>query len=221
LIPTSFGSAVAFVQFILIQKGVKTWRKNIETYLWKTGDKPGLLCFLSGIDRPSAIIPHAQPPTSLTHHQSWADATLLTAVQAYPNSLHDEQILKTLHHILMAQRIFLSRFLARPFDKEKESQRPEQFDELVELYRATHQEQLAFVTNLNESDLERRFDLPALKSQPTIAEGLTQIVMHSQNHRGQCLTRLRENGAKPPTLDYILWAKDRPAPAWPNTESAE
>ena len=153
--------------------------------------------------------------TSLTHHQAWADATLLTAVQAHPDSLHDEQMLKTLHHIVMVQRIFLSRFLDRPFDKEKESQRPEQFDQLVQLYRATHEELLAFVTNLTETDLERRFELPFLKSQPTIAEGLTQIVMHSQNHRGQCLTRLRENGAKPPTLDYILWAKDRPAPAWP------
>jgi uncharacterized damage-inducible protein DinB len=156
--------------------------------------------------------------TSLTHHQSWADAALLTAVQTHPDSLRDEQMLKNLHHIVMVQRLFLSRFLNRPFDKEKESQRPEQFDQLVQFYRSTHQEQLAFVTNLTETDLERRFELPFLKSQPTIAEGLTQVVMHSQNHRGQCLTRLRESGAKPPTLDYILWAKDRPAPAWPQPQ---
>ena len=155
--------------------------------------------------------------TSLTHHQSWADATLLTAVQSHPDSLRDEQMLKTLHHIVMVQRVFLSRFLDRTFDKEKESQRPEYFGQLIQLYRATQEELLAFVTNLTESDLERRFELPFLKSQPTIAEGLTQVVMHSQNHRGQCLTRLRENGAKPPTLDYILWAKDHPAPAWPPT----
>ena len=158
--------------------------------------------------------------TSLTHHQSWADATLLTAVQAHPDSLHDEQMLKTLHHIVMVQRVFLSRFFDRPFEREKESQRPESFDQLVQLYRDSHEDQLAFVTNLSESDLERRFDLPFLKTQPTIAEGLTQVVMHSQNHRGQCLTRLRENGAKPPTLDYILWAKDRPTPAWPEPPSA-
>jgi uncharacterized damage-inducible protein DinB len=158
--------------------------------------------------------------TSLTHHQAWADATLLTAVQSHPDSLRDEQMLKTLHHIVMVPRIFLSRFLDRPFDKEKESQRPEQFDQLVQLYRTTHEELLAFVTNLTETDLERRFEMSVLKSQPTVAEGLTQIVMHSQNHRGQCLTRLRENGAKPPTLDYILWARDRPAPAWPSSQSA-
>jgi len=153
--------------------------------------------------------------TSLIHHQAWADATLLTAVQAHPESLRDEQMLKTLHHLVTAQRVILHRFHARPFDKERESQRPE-FDQLVQLYRATSEELLAFVANLTETGLERRFDLPALRSQPTIAEGLTQIFMHSQNHRGQCLTRLRENGAKPPTLDYILWAKDRPAPAWPS-----
>ena len=65
---------------------------------------------------------------SLIRHQSWADATLLTAVQAHPDSLRDEQMLKTLHHIVRTQRFFLSRFLDRPFDKEKESQRPEAFD---------------------------------------------------------------------------------------------
>jgi uncharacterized damage-inducible protein DinB len=36
--------------------------------------------------------------------------------------------------------------------------------------------------------------------------------MHSQNHRGQCLTKIRENGGKPPTLDYIKWAKIQGTP---------
>ncbi len=156
--------------------------------------------------------------SSLVSHQAWADAAMLTAVQAHPESLRDEQMLKTLHHIVMVQRVFLSRFLDRPFDKEKESQRPEAFDDLIRLYRATHEEELAFVSGLTQHGLNRRFELPFLKSRPTVAEGLTQIVMHSQNHRGQCLTRLRENGAKPPTLDYILWAKDRPAPRWPTPQ---
>jgi uncharacterized damage-inducible protein DinB len=158
--------------------------------------------------------------TSLTHHQSWADATLLTAVQSHPDSLHDEQILKNLHHILMVQRLYPARFLGRPFDKEKESQRREPFDQLVQLYRTTHEEQLAFLTSLTSAGLERTFDLPTLKSQPTVAEGFTHIVLHSQNHRGQCLTRLRENGATPPTLDYILWAKDKPKPSWPGRKNS-
>ena len=152
---------------------------------------------------------------SLYSHQSWADAAILSAVQSHPESLHDEWLLKTLHHIVMVQRLFLSRFVDRPFDAAKESQPPQSFDHLIHLFQATHEEELAFVHGVSEVDLGRRFELPFLKTQPTFAEGLTQVVMHSQNHRGQCLSRLRENGTKPPTLDYILWAKDRPAPLWP------
>lgn len=152
---------------------------------------------------------------SLFNHQAWADAAILSAVRIHPESLRDEWLLKTLHHIVTVQRVFLSRFLPRPFEAAKESQRPESFDQLVQLFRTTHEEELAFIHGLSENDLERRFELPALQTQPTFAEGLTQVVMHSQNHRGQCLMRLRENGAKPPTLDYIRWAKSRPTPSWP------
>ena len=152
---------------------------------------------------------------SLFSHQSWADAALLSAVQSHPESLQDEWLLKTLHHIVMVQRLFLSRFVDRPFEAAKESQPSQNFDQLVHLFLATHEEELAFVHAVSEVELGRRFELSFLKTQPTVAEGLTQVVMHSQNHRGQCLSRLRENGAKPPTLDYILWAKDRPEPSWP------
>jgi len=152
----------------------------------------------------------------LFSHQAWADAAILSTVQSHPESLHDEWLRKTLHHIVMVQRIFLSRILVGTFDAAKESQPPESFDELIHLFRATHEEELAFISGISENDLGRRFELPALQNQPTVAEGLIQVVMHSQSHRGQCLSRLRENGVKPPTLDFILWAKNRPAPMWPN-----
>ena len=39
--------------------------------------------------------------------------------------------------------------------------------------------------------------------------------MHSQHHRAQNATRLRELGGKPPTTDLIVWYwKGRPAPHW-------
>jgi len=127
----------------------------------------------------------------------------------------DECLLRTLHHVIIVQRFFLSSFLERPFDRSAESQFPASFGQLVQIFQTTHKKELEFVDNLAESDLSRRFELQFLQTQPTISEGLIQVVMHSQNHRGQCLTRLREDGAKPPTLDYILWAKDQPAPSWP------
>jgi uncharacterized damage-inducible protein DinB len=152
---------------------------------------------------------------SLFAHQAWADASLLSAIHAHPPSQQDEWLQKTLLHIVGVQRYFMSRFLDRPFDREKETQPPGSFADLVQRFRATHEEELAFVGGISAADLERRFELPFLKREFTVADGLTQIVMHSQNHRGQCLRYLRRHGAEHPTQDYILWAKDRPAPAWP------
>lgn len=41
----------------------------------------------------------------------------------------------------------------------------------------------------------------------------THVVMHSQHHRGQCAARPRALGGEPPTVDFIIWLKNRPA-AW-------
>ena len=154
---------------------------------------------------------------SLFAHQAWADASLLSAIHAHPPLLDDEWLQKTLHHIVVVQRYYLSRFLDRPFDRDKESQPPASFADLVELFRGASDEELAFVSDLSTDVLERRFILPRVNIEATIADGLTQIVMHSQGHRGQCLRYMRKQGAETPTLDYILWAKDQPGPVWPKT----
>ena len=154
---------------------------------------------------------------SLFRYQAWADAAILAAVQAHPKSLQDERIFKTLHHVVTAQRVYLSRFLARPFEVSKDSPLPGSFDQLVRIFRATHEEELAWIESLAEGDLERGFEMAVLGTRPTLAEGLTQVALHGQNHRGQCLTRIRENGGKPPTLDYILRAKAQPIPSWPGS----
>ncbi len=149
---------------------------------------------------------------SLFRHQEWADDALLEAVQAHPESLRDPDLYKVLHHIVMVQRVFLCFIQGRAFDRAKESQLPESFPQLVQLFRDTHREELALVDGLTESELARRFDFAFMASRPTVAEGLTQVVMHSQNHRGQCLTKIREKGGKPPTLDYIKWVKIQGTP---------
>ncbi len=153
---------------------------------------------------------------SLFHHQAWADAAILQAVRAHADAEKDEKLRWTLHHMVMVQRAFLSLFLKRPFDMQKEMQAPESFADLERLFRDSHQEELAFVTGLEAGELTRVIDMPWIEGcRLTVAEALMQVVMHSQNHRGQCLTRLRTIGGTPPTLDFILWLKDRPAPEWP------
>jgi uncharacterized damage-inducible protein DinB len=149
---------------------------------------------------------------ALFRHLAWADASLLTAVGAHPVSFSDERVQKLLRHILRVERVFMARFSGADADAVRDI--PAEFAAVVGLFHTAHDDLLAFVDGLTESEAARTFPLPALEIHPTVAEGLTQVVLHGQNHRGQCLLRLRENGATPPNLDYIFWIKDRPAPVY-------
>ena len=47
--------------------------------------------------------------------------------------------------------------------------------------------------------------LPQPTTEPSLAESLLQVALHSSHHRGQLCSRLRELDAAPPAIDYILW----------------
>ena len=49
----------------------------------------------------------------------------------------------------------------------------------------------------------------------TIAEALVQVAMHSQHHRGQLMTRLKDFGGEPRNVDWIIWLwKGKPQGRW-------
>ena len=152
---------------------------------------------------------------ALFSHQAWADAAMWNAVRHCEAAAGDESLRTTLHHIVVVQRAFLSKFLDQPFDHERASRLPESLTTLAPLFRETHAAELAFVDGLEEADLSRVIALPWIpRGRPSVAEALTQVVMHSQNHRGQCAARLRALGATPPMTDFIIWLTDRPTPVW-------
>ncbi len=151
----------------------------------------------------------------LFEHQAWADATLLMAIRACPAAWDDEKVRQTLHHVVTVQRAFLALFVTWPLDMNAELKPPESFDALVARFRVTHPAEIAFVKGLDAAALDRVIETPWLPgAKLTLAQAMMQVLLHSQSHRGQCLTRLRAAGGQPPTLDFILWLKDRPAPAW-------
>lgn len=41
-------------------------------------------------------------------HQAWADTAMLEATRGHRNALEDENLRKTLHHVLIVQRFFLA-----------------------------------------------------------------------------------------------------------------
>jgi len=149
-------------------------------------------------------------------YQAWADATLLTSAMAEPQAASDERLLHILHHTVFVQRYFLSLFLNRSFDLQAEQKSTGSLSMLADVYRETCGEFRDCLASLREEDLTlRSVSVPFIQANPMLGEALMQVTLHGQNHRGQSLTRLRELGAKPPTLDYIIWTKGRPGAAWP------
>ena len=144
----------------------------------------------------------------LLGHQAWADTELLRAVAADAGASSDSKLRETLQHTVVVQRVFAAMLTGAALDVQKESQPVESVTALHELFAASHLSLLSFVDGLSAEALDSAVQnpwMPDLKG--TVAEILMQVVLHTQNHRGQCLTHLRELTGKAPTLDFIIWLK--------------
>jgi uncharacterized damage-inducible protein DinB len=157
----------------------------------------------------------------LGRHLSWADATFWRAFERHPPAVADETIRNRLHHVHLVQRAFLW-FASGRDPYAFQVSKPHDFPTLPAL-RGFGEEAsrrfAEFVEGVGDDRLNERRPFPFFEKDPpfslSIAEAITQAVMHSQWHRGQNATRLRELGGEPPVLDLIVWYwKDRPAAEW-------
>ncbi len=150
----------------------------------------------------------------LAAHLAWADSELLDAVAAAPEACSDPRLLGILHHIVFVERFFTALLTGTAFNLQQESQPAEALAGLQSLHSRTQFDLLLFTNDLKEELLSVPVENPwAPDLRGTVAQILLQIVLHSQNHRGQCLARLREVTGNAPTLDFIVWLKlGRPAP---------
>ena len=151
----------------------------------------------------------------LTRHKAYADAMLFGAIRS-ANVTCDQELLSTLHHMLLANRFWLSLILDRAFEFEQESAAPVEFEALTERYRSTQAQEAAWIEQLSEAQLAGTITTPHLEGSVfSVAQGWTQVCLHSQGHRAQCAKRLRALGGSPEKSDYILWlARNRPEPRW-------
>jgi uncharacterized damage-inducible protein DinB len=152
-------------------------------------------------------------------HQAWADAEHWRAIDALPAARSDEAIRTRLHHIHLVQRMF--RWMVGDRATPPSVTASANFATLGELKtygRDYHQEIAGFLDTIPAARFDERIAMPWAPEGSqlvTVAEALTQCAMHSQWHRGQNATRLRELGAEPPTVDFIVWLwKGRPAAVW-------
>ena len=155
----------------------------------------------------------------LLGHQAWADAEHWRTIQAHPPAQEDLSLRNRLHHLHLVQRGFT--WIVGDRSDSFAFSKPEDFATFTDL-RAfaleTHAAIDRVLSGLSDSRLRDEVAVPWFKDPPlslTVGEALTQCALHSQWHRAQNATRLRELGASPPTVDLIVWYwKGRPAPAW-------
>ena len=171
-------------------------------------------------DQPTLVVRHVR---ELARHMAWADATVWSAVISAPQAASDARIADTLHHMHLVQHLFLQAWQRAAFAV-RERREFASLDDIAAWALEGRRGIVAFVERAGGDELDRELRVPwaAFYEQQakrtagvhTLAESMFQVFLHTQHHRGQICARMREVGAVPPTVDFILWLwSGRPAEA--------
>ncbi len=135
----------------------------------------------------------------LVHHKNYANAALLKAIAENAAASSDAELRQILHHVILANRFWLSLFMGQAFDVEGESQVPESMEAVAALYRETHEQEIRWVGELRDEDLNRAVTTSFFPGQSfSVAQALMQVCLHSHGHRAQAAVRLRARGGNTP-----------------------
>jgi uncharacterized damage-inducible protein DinB len=152
----------------------------------------------------------------LMAHSEWANAVFFHAWGKSPARDHEE-LRRRVEHIVGVQQGFLS-ILAGQTSGGPPGGPPGSYDELKGRAQAGHRGLREFCAASTPDSLTRTVRIPWFPDPPcviTAAEALVQVAMHTQHHRGQCMTRLKDFGGEPKNVDWIIWLwKEKPEPRW-------
>ena len=142
----------------------------------------------------------------LIAHKRYADTALLNAIGQSPSAPSDPEVWELLHHVLLANRFWLLTIQGRSFVHEDEARPSSSFEALVERYRSTQAEEIAWLSGAAEDDLRRILENPLIPhGKCSVSHAFMQVCLHSHGHRAQCAKLLRQHGGMPPPADFILW----------------
>ena len=154
--------------------------------------------------------------SDLAAHAEWANAVFFHAWGKSPAREHEE-MRRRVGHVVGVQDGFLAVLRGEAPGRPPDGP-PPSFDELKARAVASHAGLRAFVGSLTPEAGERQVRIPWFPDPPcviTVAEALVQVAMHTQHHRGQCMTRLKDFGGEPKNVDWIIWLwKQKPQARW-------
>jgi uncharacterized damage-inducible protein DinB len=152
----------------------------------------------------------------LLAHSEWANAVFFHAWHKSPAREH-EDLCRRVGHIIGVQSGFLAILRGETPGKPPEGP-PPTFEALKARAETSHAGLREYLAALQPDGLARTVRIPWFPDPPcviTVAEALVQVAMHTQHHRGQCMTRLKDYGGEPKNVDWIIWLwKQKPAARW-------
>jgi uncharacterized damage-inducible protein DinB len=152
----------------------------------------------------------------LLAHAEWANAVFFHAWAKSP-ARDNEEMRRRVGHIIGVQQGFLA-VLRGEQPGGPPAGPPPSFDELKSRAVSCHAGLRDLVMALEPEVLDSTLRIPWFPEPPciiTVSQALVQLAMHSQHHRGQCMTRLKDLGGEPKNVDWIIWLwKQRPHARW-------
>jgi len=152
----------------------------------------------------------------LMAHGEWANAVFFHAWGKSPSRDHEEMRARV-GHMIGVQGAFLSMFKGEDPGRPPAGP-PPAFEELHTRAHTSHAGLNDFVAGADSETLSRTIVIPWFPDPPcviTLSQALVQVAMHSQHHRGQCMTRLKDFGGEAKNVDWIIWLwQQKPKPRW-------
>ena len=161
----------------------------------------------------------------LYSHMEWGDSTIWAIISENHEAASAEKALhERMFHIHYTQHVFMKAWQGDEFKYVKSDAYPT-LQTVRELAQSYYVELHDFLGTLKDDDLEKPMPLPWAKFMSrqlgkevevtSLGETLFQVTSHSVHHRAQVNLQLRDLGAQPPLIDYIVWVwMGRPAPTW-------
>ncbi|HMP03907.1 MAG TPA: DinB family protein, partial [Gemmatales bacterium] len=142
---------------------------------------------------------------NLLAHCEWANGVFFHAWGKSPARDHEE-MRRRLDHLVGVQQGFLAVFRGERPGGPPDGP-PDSYDGLKARAQTCHAGLAVFAAGLTPDGLTRPVHIPWFGEPPlhiAVADALVQLCMHSQHHRGQCMTRLKDHGGEPKNVDYIV-----------------
>jgi uncharacterized damage-inducible protein DinB len=152
----------------------------------------------------------------LMDHAEWANAVFFRIWGHSPARDHEE-LRRRIGHLIGVQQGFLS-VLRGQSPGGPPGGPPPSYDDLKARAETCHAGLRDYAAGLTDGMLSSTVRIPWFPDPPciiTVAQALVQVAMHSQHHRGQCMTRLKDFGGEPKDVDWIIWLwKQKPRGIW-------